>query len=204
MPNSMQYHAVRIIIDHPFAHLPFGADGLSVEDIEKSRECCQDAAFSITRLVQAIRRHFSLRRVNIQAVHLIFTAMLVHVHSAFLSSDYQARDAARRQLEICSQAMGEIGQAYKSALRALEVITSIKSDLLRRERRALTDGLQMFGQPDPFNPATALGQMFPSPMVEDVGNLPSTLSSENLLGSLFPTYAPDLDNIGFFRPNTHF
>lgn len=152
----MQYHAVRIIVDQPFAFQPVGRDGLTNQEIQSSRECCHDAAWSITKLVQATRRHFSLRRVNVQAVHLIFTAMLVHVHNAFISSDFQVRDIARRQLEICSQALGEIGQAYKNALRALEVITSIKSDLLRREMSGSTNGMGFIGQP---TPVISLAQM---------------------------------------------
>lgn len=154
----MQFHAVRIIVDQPFAFQSAGLGGLTEQNISHSLECCHDAAWSITKLLQATRRHFSLRRVNIQAVHLIFTAMLVHVQSAFLSTEYQIRDTARRQLEICSQALGEIGQAYKNALRALEVITSIKSDLLRRERRESTSGLDAIGQPS-ISSMIALGQI---------------------------------------------
>ncbi|KAJ5823885.1 hypothetical protein N7447_006225 [Penicillium robsamsonii] len=142
----MQFHAVRIIVDQPFAFQQPGLGGLTEENITHSQECCHDAALSITKLLQTIRRHFSLRRVNIQTVHLIFTAMLVHTQSAFLSPDFQMRDTARRQLEICSQALGEIGQAYKNALRALEVITSVKSELLRRERRDSSSALNIIGQ----------------------------------------------------------
>lgn len=155
----MQFHAVRIIVDQPFAFLSSGVDGLTAQDIQGSRETCNDAAGSITKIVQATRRHFSLRRVNIQVVHLIFTAMLVQVHSAFLLPDPQTRDTARRRLEICSQALGEIGQAYKNALRALEVITSIKTELLRREREATASGLQMISQPNPLSSMIALGQI---------------------------------------------
>ncbi|CAI7677390.1 unnamed protein product [Penicillium discolor] len=155
----MQFHAVRIIIDQPFAFQVPGLGGLTEENITHSRECCHDAALSITKLLQAIRRHFSLRRVNIQTVHLIFTAMLVHTQSAFLSPDFQMRDTARRQLEICSQALGEIGQAYKNALRALEVITSIKSELLRHERRESTSGLSIIGQSNSISSMIALGQI---------------------------------------------
>jgi len=155
----MQFHAVRIIVDQPFAFLPPGIDGLTAQDIQTSREACNDAAGSITKIVQATRRHFSLRRVNIQLVHLIFTAMLVQVHTAFLVPDPQTRDIARRGLEICSQALGEIGQAYRNALRALEVITSIKSELLRREREASRSSLQMIGQPNSLSSMMALGQI---------------------------------------------
>ncbi|KAJ5518223.1 hypothetical protein N7453_000645 [Penicillium expansum] len=155
----MQFHAVRIIVDQPFAFQVPGLGGLTEENITHSRECCHDAALSITKLLQAIRRHFSLRRVNLQTVHLIFTAMLVHTQSAFLSPDFQMRDTARRQLEICSQALGEIGQAYKNALRALEVITSIKSELLRHQRRESTSGLSIIGQSNSISSMIALGQI---------------------------------------------
>ncbi|KAJ5360462.1 hypothetical protein N7517_009653 [Penicillium concentricum] len=157
----MQFHAVRIIVDQPFAFQLPGLGGLTEENINHSRECCHDAALAITKLLQAIRRHFSLRRVNIQTVHLIFTAMLVQTQSAFLSPDFQIRDTARRQLEICSQALGEIGQAYKNALRALEVITSIKSELLRRERRESTTGLSIIGQSSSMSSMIPLGQIPP-------------------------------------------
>ncbi|KAJ5753596.1 uncharacterized protein N7511_007749 [Penicillium nucicola] len=157
--RSMQFHAVRIIVDQPFAFQLAGVTGLTEAQIAQSRDCCHDAACSITKLLQATRRHFSLRRVNIQAVHLIFTAMLVHVHSAFLSADFQIRDTARRQLEICSQALGEIGQAYKNALRALEVITSIKTDLLRQERRSSTSDRNLISQSGTVGSMLALGQI---------------------------------------------
>lgn len=177
----MQFHAVRIIVDQPFTFLPAGSDGLTAQDIQKSCESCHDAAWSITKLLQTARRHFSLRRVNIQAVHLIFTAMLVHVHSAFLSLDYQVRDTARRQLEICSQALGEIGQAYKNALRALEVITSIKSDFVRRERNALNNG----AKPASMNSMIALGQIPSTVFLGDTGASQSWQTNYSNDGLLF-------------------
>lgn len=171
----MQFHAVMIIVDQPFAFLPAGLNGLTAQDIRNSRESCHDAAWSITQLIQVFRRHFTLRRINVQAVHLVFTAMLVHVHNAFLSVDYRIRDTARRQLEICSQALGEIGQAYKNALRALEVITSIKTDLLRRESKARTSGSSIAGQSFSMNSLLALGQLPSGLSIGDAG--PSQLWS---------------------------
>lgn len=155
----MQLNAVRIIVDRPFLLSQSGTSVLAGNEIDKSRESCNGAAFNITKLLQIFRRRYSLRRVNIQAVHLIFTAMLVHVHNACLSEDYEVCETARRHLEICSQALGEIGQAYKNALRALEVITSIKSDLLINQRRLMNPSVGMMGQPTFLNSTVALGQV---------------------------------------------
>lgn len=143
----MQFYAVLVIVDQPFAFLPATSDTLLAQDIQNSRKSCHEAAVSITKLIQAFRRHFTLRRINIQAVHLIFTAMLGHVHNAFFPVNQNMRDVSRQQLEVCSEALGEIGQAYKNALRALEVITSIKSDLLRSQNRSRTGGFNTADQP---------------------------------------------------------
>ncbi|KAJ5378262.1 uncharacterized protein N7496_005671 [Penicillium cataractarum] len=154
----MQLHALRIIVDRPFVLSDAATSALAPDQISESRESCNGAALGITKLVQIFRRHYSLRRVNIQAVHLIFTAMLVHVHNACLSEDYEICHAAQRHLEICSQALGEIGQAYKNALRALEVITSIKSSLLLIQRRAMNPWAELMNQPGFINSMVASGQ----------------------------------------------
>ncbi|GKZ37272.1 hypothetical protein AbraIFM66950_008729 [Aspergillus brasiliensis] len=188
----MQYHVLRIIIHQPFAYGPSGTDGLSPSDIEQSHHICHDAACCITKLLQATRRHFTLRRVNIHCVHLIFTAMLVHVHNAFLSCDHQIRDTARRQLEICSQALGEIGQAYKNALRALEVVMTIKTDLLRQERKLLTSGLRMTGQTATMNPMFSFGRLASTSMMGDIGTFetwPITMPNDSLEFDFMPEVA---------------
>lgn len=191
----MQFYAVLIIVDQPFAFLPATGDTLLAQDIQNNRKSCHEAAVSITKLIQAFRRHFTLRRINIQAVHLIFTAMLAHVHNAFFPVDQYIRDSSRRQLEICSQALGEIGQAYKNALRALEVITSIKSDLLRSENRARTGGFRMAGQPsssssssmngmiplDQASPGLSVGGIGPSAPWPGLWSNEKTLNGEELM-----------------------
>jgi hypothetical protein len=135
----MQFYALRIIVDRPFLSLASNA-ALSDQDISRSQKSCFDAASSIARLAQIYRRQYTLRRANIQTVHLIFTAALIHVHHAYLSGDGEIQGTAARYLEICSQALSELGLAYKNARRALEVITYIKADLFRcRQATGLND-----------------------------------------------------------------
>jgi hypothetical protein len=59
---------------------------------------------------------------------------LIHVFTACGASDQVRSDVAWKNLEICSQALSEIGLAYRNAARALEVIMGMKSELLRRSR----------------------------------------------------------------------
>ena len=58
-----------------------------------------------------------------QAVHLIFTATLIHVFTACAATDPVRSQNAWENLEICCQALSELGLAFKSASRALEVVS---------------------------------------------------------------------------------
>lgn len=126
----MQFYALRIIVDR----------ALSITIVERST--IRTRYFTISKVLfwhgfvdcatcQIYRRQYTLRRANIHTVHLMFTAALIHVHHAYLSGDGEVQRSATRYLEICSQALSELGLAYKNARRALEVIICIKADLFR-------------------------------------------------------------------------
>ncbi|KAF9886161.1 hypothetical protein FE257_011986 [Aspergillus nanangensis] len=136
----MQYHAILVIIDRPFAFSPSQPSGLTEKEIETSRRSCTQSAAAIAKLIRALRRQYSLRRMNIHTVHLIFTAALVHVHNAYISPESSICATARQDLQTSCEALSEVGRSYKNALRALEVITCIKSDLLKRRQSRLKRG----------------------------------------------------------------
>ncbi|KUL85786.1 hypothetical protein ZTR_07392 [Talaromyces verruculosus] len=152
----MQFYALRIFVDRPFLSLSSNT-ALSEQDISHSQKSCFDAASSIARLAQIYRRQYTLRRANIHTVHLIFTAALIHVHHAYLSGDGEIQGSAASYLEICSQALSELGLAYKNARRALEVITYIKADLFRCRRAA---ELNDYAGGDNGRPNTSAGWQF--------------------------------------------
>ncbi|KAL2825533.1 fungal-specific transcription factor domain-containing protein [Aspergillus pseudoustus] len=137
----MLYYAILVAIDRPFTYgrsesLP----GLTNADIDESHRACTDAAVAIVELLQTYRQSCGLRQMNIHTVHLIFTAALVHIHNVYFAPADLMRAAARRFLQICCQALSEIGQGYRNALRALEVVTSIKSELERVPDRRSRQG----------------------------------------------------------------
>jgi hypothetical protein len=130
----MQYLCVVIIVNRPFFASAKMLPGLTVTEIASRRNTCTEAANSLARVVHIYRRLYGLRRINIQAVHLIFTATLIHVFTACGALDQTRSDNAWKNLEICSQALSEMGLVFKNAARALEVVMGIKSDLLKRSR----------------------------------------------------------------------
>lgn len=107
---------------------------LTVAEIADIRNQCTESANVVAKLLDAYRRQYTLRRINVQAVHLVFTATLIHVFTACGAMDRSRSEKAWKNLEICCQALSEMGLVFKNASRALEVIMGIKSDLLRRSR----------------------------------------------------------------------
>ncbi|OAP65349.1 hypothetical protein AYL99_01321 [Fonsecaea erecta] len=130
----MQYHSIMIITFRPFFASIKTLPGLTTTEIAAGRNYCTSSANFVARLIQTYRRQYSLRRINVQAVHLVFTATLIHVFTACAATDPVRSNSAWKNLEICCQALSELGLAFKSASRALEVIMGIKSDLLRRSK----------------------------------------------------------------------
>lgn len=130
----MQYSAILVVIDRPFTYgLYQRLPGLTPADMEESHTACTNAAVSLVNLLQTYRSHHGARQMNIHSVHLVFTAALVHIHNVYFAPCEAVRTAARRFLQISCQVLSEIGQTYRNALRALEIITSIKSELARSE-----------------------------------------------------------------------
>jgi hypothetical protein len=130
----MQFHTIMIITFRPFFASARTLTGLTTADIATGRNHCTSSANFMAKLIQTYRRLYSLRRINVQAVHLVFTASLIHVFTACAATDLTRSNTAWKNLEICCQALSELGLAFKSASRALEVIMGIKSDLLRRSK----------------------------------------------------------------------
>ncbi|KAH8685066.1 hypothetical protein BGZ61DRAFT_356240 [Ilyonectria robusta] len=91
---------------------------------------CISAAHGITELLRCYQRQHSLRRSNIQIVHIIFTASLVFIYDV-CSRSYSESRTSLSDLQFCCHTLGEIGQSYGNATRALEVIILVKSEWQR-------------------------------------------------------------------------
>ena len=138
------------MLSRPFFSLPQSVPGPGSTSLTDMRRDCVQAAASIAQLLRIYRRHYTLRRINVQALHLVFTATLVLVCSACGAADLHERESSWKNLDICSQALGDMGQAFKSSNRALEVITLIKAELIkqaqiRSKRRSESPSFSEYG-----------------------------------------------------------
>lgn len=88
---------------------------------------CVDSAHQICDIMFYYRDKYGLKRLHHQMVHAAMTAALIHAYTlcstAASSEDYKKASAA---FLTCIQALGEMGQTFKSASRALDVVTSLR------------------------------------------------------------------------------
>ncbi|KNG48363.1 hypothetical protein TW65_04885 [Stemphylium lycopersici] len=135
----MQYHTLMILVNRPFfAENTPSIPNITLSDPRIGRPTCTESARAISRLLQIYRRLFNFRRINIQAVHLIFTASLIHALNACqATTDPSLRNYAWNDLETCQQALSEMSTGFQSAARALQVVNGIKSELLTATRKGV-------------------------------------------------------------------
>jgi hypothetical protein len=123
----MQFHAISIFLHRPFFSRNIELDKMGKQVSNQARRVCVSAAKALVSLLRLYRQQHTLRRTNVQIVHLVFTASLIHIYNTCISTGAEAQNALG-DLQFCCQALTEIGQAYKNSTRALEVLICIKRE----------------------------------------------------------------------------
>ncbi|KAL6240211.1 hypothetical protein RBB50_012898 [Rhinocladiella similis] len=94
-----------------------------------SLQKCVQAAQEICRLLVLFRRRYGLRRPHHQMVHVTMTASLIPIFQLCISDTSTPENKEAQQYFLaCIQAFGEMVQTYKSASRALDVVTSLRQN----------------------------------------------------------------------------
>ncbi len=132
----MQFYATFIALYRPYLSSHFVRSGQSLASsrdqavLLDATPGCVAAAHEIAQILRCYQRQHSLRRSNIQIVHIIFTACLVFIHDV-CTRDYEEARTSQSDLQFCCHALGEIGHAYGNATRALEVVILVRSEWQR-------------------------------------------------------------------------
>lgn len=130
----MQFHTLSIFLHRPFfsRHLLRATASTAVQTTPPSthpRHVCLTAAHAFVSVLRLYRTQHSLHQTNVQIVHLVFTAALVHVYSACTPSTTGAvARQAMGDLQFCIQALSEMSSTWRNATRALEVIICVKRE----------------------------------------------------------------------------
>ncbi|KAJ5368909.1 fungal-specific transcription factor domain-containing protein [Penicillium cataractarum] len=128
-----QFHEAMIFANHPFI-----TSKISWTD---SRRRYLEAAKTTTRIIATYKRLWSLRRINIQGIHPMFTAAMVHLYIACTSKGHEEFNVAISDLDICCEAMKDASKAFDLAawqLRSVHRVCQIWYDMLEDQSLELT------------------------------------------------------------------
>lgn len=134
--KSMQFYAVLVSLYRPYLSTEFQQLRnllRSPEDrtvLRDAKRECVSAAHQTVEYLRCYQRQHTLARLNIQIVHIVFTVSLVFTYDVCTGSHHESRSSLR-DLQFCCHALGEIGQCYGNATRALEVVILVKSEWQR-------------------------------------------------------------------------
>ncbi|KZL77348.1 nitrogen assimilation transcription factor nit-4 [Colletotrichum tofieldiae] len=132
----IQYHAHLILLHRPLVHNKkrrsvVSANASSDDGGDEGDEytnqhmaICRDSAAEIARLLRKYKQQYTLRRIPIAAVHLCFTATVIHLIDARPSNP--DRQQAIRHLQTCIDALRDLRTAWCTwsdrALRAVRLL----------------------------------------------------------------------------------
>lgn len=125
-----QFHEVMIFANHPFITTP--RIGKSTD----SRRKYLESAKAITRILGIYKRLWSLRRINIQGIHPMFTASMVHLYIACTSKSHEEYTQAVSNLETCCSAVKDASKSFELAawqLRSVHRVCQIWHDMLENQ-----------------------------------------------------------------------
>lgn len=125
----LSYHECIILLHRPLItpeDVTSNAQGSSNAAASSLRRCI-DSAEAICRILILFRNMYGLRRPHHLVIHITMTAALIHIFQLCVTPGGSPDNKeAQKNLLTCIQALGEMGQTYKSASRALDVVTSLK------------------------------------------------------------------------------
>ncbi|EHY53079.1 hypothetical protein HRR83_006080 [Exophiala dermatitidis] len=123
----MSYHECIILLHRPLMSSKDIRTDMVPTPANSSLQKCVKSAEEICRILVMFRKMYGLRRPHHHMVHVTMTAALIHIFQLCAwSAGTEQNKEAQTNLLTCIQALGEMGQTYKSASRALDVVTSLR------------------------------------------------------------------------------
>ncbi|KAJ4049560.1 hypothetical protein NW763_008858 [Fusarium oxysporum] len=93
---------------------------------QHARSMCVQSAIDIAKLIGGYKLCFSIRRANVLFVHMAFTAALILVYATISEQEDHDRAEMSVHLDVCCQALAELGNVFESASRTLDILLSVK------------------------------------------------------------------------------
>ncbi|KAF3763469.1 hypothetical protein M406DRAFT_226316, partial [Cryphonectria parasitica EP155] len=99
-----------------------------------ARKMCMDSAKAIAKLLRMYEDRYTLRRINIQAVAITFSAALLLVFATVSRYQRDRADEILADLSVCFRALDELAPAWDTAKRARDFLTRLQRHWERQAR----------------------------------------------------------------------
>jgi hypothetical protein len=121
-----------MILLHRTLIAPSGNDLPSQARSDEELRRCTDSAEEICLLLKLYTTSFSTKAMHVQSIYVVLTAGLIHVYNAHREQNPKSRggpSTALDDLTTCLQTLGEMSLAFKSSLRALDILLAARRQL---------------------------------------------------------------------------
>lgn len=123
----MYYALLAIMLHRPFCSKQYiQPQPLVGKGPQHARDICVQSAVEIAKLLVCYKRHYSLRRINVQVVHIAFTAALILVYAIVSGIKGDFSDDLKVNVDTCCEALAELGETFANANRALDILLAVK------------------------------------------------------------------------------
>jgi hypothetical protein len=101
---------------------------------DHARKTCIDSASAISHLLRLYEERYTLRRINIQAVAITFSAALLLVFATVLHYQREREDEILADLSVCFRALDELAPSWDTAKRARDFLVRLQRHWERQAR----------------------------------------------------------------------
>ncbi|GIK06090.1 hypothetical protein Aspvir_001733 [Aspergillus viridinutans] len=91
-----------------------------------AREMCIQSAITISKILNLYESHYTLRRINVQAVSITSSAILFLLFAAVSNYPSRSQDNISLYLTTCFRALDEFALSWKSAQRAKDLLVGLQ------------------------------------------------------------------------------
>lgn len=133
--RSMQFHQSLI-----YAYRPWMSKSHSQQQqaqgpaAGQARKMCKDSASAIAQLLRLYEERWTLRRINIQAVAITFSAALLLVFATVSHYQWEREDETLADLSTCLRGLDELAPAWDTARRARDFLIRLQRHWERQAR----------------------------------------------------------------------
>ena len=137
----MAYHNFCILIHRPWTSKGSQPRGKIGPGYQHARQVCRKSAAEIASLLRMHEAGYSLRRMNVYVVTIVFSASLILIFGLIAEEwrDDTEKGRVVSNLNTCFRALDALGQSFECAKHSHEQLLAIQKHWTQRRRSAKKD-----------------------------------------------------------------